>query len=43
MTAPPNTFAVGNVRLLGKRADQCVRDAASALDPVTGWVETSRV
>jgi hypothetical protein len=30
---------VGNVRLLGKRADQCVRDAEAAVDAVVAWLE----
>jgi hypothetical protein len=28
-------FAVGNVRLVGQRADQCVRDAEAAVEAVT--------
>jgi thioredoxin reductase len=38
-TTQAGFFAVGNVRLLGKRADQCVRDAQAAADNVTGWLD----
>lgn len=38
-TPGPGLFAVGNVRLLGQRADQCVRDAEAAVDAVTAWLE----
>ena len=38
-TSKPGVFAVGNVRLLGRRADQCVRDAEDAVDLVTAWLE----
>ena len=37
-TSRPGVFAVGNLRLLGKRADQCVRDAQAAADAVTAWL-----
>jgi glycerol-3-phosphate dehydrogenase len=38
-TSEAGVFAVGNVRLLGKRADQCVRDARTAADTVTAWLD----
>ena len=40
-TSVPGVFAVGNLRLLGKRADQCVRDAQAAADNVTAWLDRS--
>ena len=39
-TTRPGVFAVGNVRLLGGRADQCVRDAVAAVETVTGHLRS---
>ena len=39
-TSRPGVFAVGNLRLLGQRADQCVRDAVAATDAVTDWLSS---
>ena len=40
-TSEAGVFAVGNVRLLGKRADQCVLDARNAADTVAAWLDRS--
>ena len=40
VTSRPGVFAVGNLRLLGRRADQCVRDAEAAVEAVTGHLRS---